>query len=71
MQLTADWQAVLRYAWSVRFIVLSLVLSGIEALLPYVQLPVSPGVFAALSAVAGAAAFFARLIAQKNLGGQP
>jgi len=35
MTLLEDWKEVLRKAWSIRFIVLAGVLSGIEVILPF------------------------------------
>jgi hypothetical protein len=67
MRLTANWRAVLRHAWSVRFIVLAAILSGVEAALPFLDLPVSPGFFALLTLFATGAAFVARLVAQRPL----
>ena len=69
MELLPDWRDILREAWSIRFIVLAGLLSGIEVLLPlagpdWLGLPV--GVFAGLSALAAAAAFVARLLAQRR-----
>lgn len=34
MRLIHNWKAVLRYAWSIRFLVLAAVLSGVEVALP-------------------------------------
>lgn len=67
MTILPNWGAVLKYSWSLRFIVLSLVLTVIEAALPFLNLPIPAGVFAVLSALAGGAAFFARLVAQKKI----
>ena len=71
MKLHDDWVKIVKHAWSVRLLVLAMVLSGLEIALPLVQnlLPVPPGVFAALSALATGGAFGARLLAQKQFGG--
>lgn len=68
MKPVANWRAVLTRAWSVRFIVLAALLSGAEVALPFLDgvLPVPPGVFAGLSALATGGAFLARLVAQKE-----
>lgn len=58
---------MLKYSWSIRFIALSLALTVIEAALPFLALPIPAGIFAVLSALAGGAAFFARLVAQKKI----
>jgi hypothetical protein len=67
MMLRPDWRAVLRRAWSVRFMLLAALLSGFEIVVPilFVDLPRLP--FAALSFGAVVAAFIARLVAQKGL----
>lgn len=69
MRLVANWRAVLRYAWSVRLILLAAVLSGIEVALPFIgdAHPIPPRIFAALSFLTTAGAFIARLTAQKGV----
>lgn len=67
MKLSDDWKEVLRKAWSIRFIILAGVLSGLEVALPYFATLMPRGTFAALSSVAIGAAFIARLVAQKGL----
>jgi hypothetical protein len=67
MKLIADWRAVLKHAASVKLIVLAAVLSGIEAALPLLDLPIRPGLFALLTLVVTVAAFIARFVAQKAL----
>jgi len=69
MSLIHNWRAVLRRAWSVRLMIMAGILSGFEVALPFLDglLPVAPGVFAALSALTTAAAFVARLLAQKDM----
>lgn len=71
MKLVSDWLNILRYAWSIRLLVLAGVLSGAEIALPLIQdlLPVPRGVFAGLSFLATAGAFIARLVAQKSISG--
>lgn len=67
-----DWRRILRHAWSIRLLVLAMVLSGAEMALPLIQnlLAIPPGVFAALSALATGGAFGARIMAQKKFGGE-
>ena len=69
MKLTANWRAVLRHAWSVRLIVLALMLDGIAAAIPFVEVPIHPAIPAALGALATTGALFARVVAQKRLAG--
>lgn len=73
MRLVANWRAVLTRAWSVRLMVLAFVLTVLEVALPLLDgyLPIPPYTFAALSGLATAGAFVARLIAQQNISGEP
>lgn len=69
MKLLSNWQDVLTRAWSMRFIILSVVLGSIEVMLPTLGdiLLLPERTFAALSVLVMAAAGFARVIAQDNL----
>ena len=69
MRLIDGWRAVLRRAWSIRLMLLAGLLSCLEVVLPLLDgvLPIPPGIFAALSFVTVAAAFIARVVAQKDL----
>lgn len=67
MKLADDWKDVLRKAWSIRLMLLAGVLSGVEIVLPLFADAIPRGAFAALSGVSVAAAFVARLMAQKDL----
>lgn len=71
MRLASEWWRVLRYAWSIRLLVVAGVLSGAEIALPLIQdlLPIPRGVFAGLSFLATAGAFVARLVAQQSVSG--
>ncbi len=68
-RLVANWRAVLRYAWSVRLMLIAALASGIEVALPLLDgvLPVPPGLFALLCLAATVGAFIARFLAQKPL----
>lgn len=68
-QLKNDWRDVLRYAWSIRFIALSALLSAVEFIIPvFMENPPLPrGLFAVLAFAVSVAAFFARIVAQRNL----
>lgn len=70
MKLVANWREVLRYAWSIRLLVLAGLLSGVEVALPLINgvLPIPAGIFAGLSFVVVALAFVARIVAQSNIG---
>jgi hypothetical protein len=71
-KLVWNWKRVLKYAWSIRLIVVAGLLSGAEVALPLLEsiLPVPKGVFAGLSFAATAGAFVARLVAQETVSGQ-
>ena len=70
MKLLPNWRDVLAKAWSIKFMVLAAVMSGIEVVMSILQpsntLPL--GVFAALSGVVTSAALVARLLAQNEAG---
>lgn len=71
MRLAPNWREVLRYAWSIRLMLLAAALSALEVALPFIgALPIPTGIFAALSALTTAAAFVARLIAQAPISGE-
>lgn len=67
MTLLPKWREVLRRAWSVRLIVIAALLSGFEVALPFLPLSIPDGIFAAMAVFVAAAAFAARLLAQKGL----
>lgn len=72
MKLLDNWVDILTYAWSIRFIVLAGILSGIEV---YLQIFGSPvwmplGVFAVLSAAVSCLALVSRILVQKNFKGE-
>lgn len=68
MKLLPNWRDVLRKAWSIKFMVLAAIMSGVEVVMSILQpsntLP--PGVFAALAGVVTSAALVARLLAQNE-----
>jgi len=67
MKLYDNWKEILRKAWSIRFLVLAGVLSGIEIILPMFAEQFPRNVFAALSFIFVAAAFVSRLVAQRDV----
>lgn len=67
MKLIHNWRELLRRAWSLRLMFLAAILSGVEVALPFFAESVPRGTFALLSAVTVAAAFVARLVAQRGL----
>ncbi|MEN0116961.1 MAG: hypothetical protein AAGD15_09575 [Agrobacterium cavarae] len=66
--LISNWWQVLKRAWSIRWIVLAGLLSGLEVFLPLIDgyIDISRGLFAALSAVATCGAFISRILVQKG-----
>ena len=71
MSLVRNWRRVLRYAWSIRLVILAGLLSGAEIALPMIReiVDVPRGLFAGLSFAATAGAFIARLIVQQSVSG--
>lgn len=67
MTLYSNWKTIVRKAWSIRFIILAGLLSGIEVALQFFQHTLPNGLFAGLSAAATGAAFIARIVAQKDV----
>lgn len=67
MKLIHNWRELLRKAWSLRLMFLAAILSGVEVALPFFAESVPRGAFALLSALTVAAAFVARLVAQRGL----
>ena len=67
MKLYDNWQDILKKAWSIRFIALAAILTGLEVLLPLFHESVPKNLFAALSFVCVSAAFVARLVAQRDV----
>jgi len=67
MRLYDNWKEIVRRSWSLRFIILAGVLSGLEMILPFYSDEIPRNLFAVLSFVAVSAAFVARLVAQKDI----
>jgi hypothetical protein len=63
----ANWRQVLRWAWSVRLMVLAAVLSGVEIALPYFAESFPRLVFVGLSFLATVGAVVARFVAQEKV----
>jgi hypothetical protein len=69
VQIVKTWRDILKRAWSVRFMALAAIFSGLEVAVPLLEgiLPVSRGEFAILSGLCTAAALVARVVAQRDL----
>lgn len=67
IQLIANWQAILKGAWSMRLNYLAMAFACLEVALPYLTDSVPPHVMAALAIIATAGATVCRLLAQPDL----
>ena len=67
MTLYENWRDILKKAWSIRFMIIAGILSGVEVALPFFEPLFPQGIFAALSGISVGAAFIARLVAQKDV----
>jgi hypothetical protein len=67
MHLYPNWKEIARRSWSLRFIILAGILSGIEVILPFFSDEIPRNIFAALSFVAVSAAFVVRLVVQRGI----
>ena len=70
MRLIEDWKHVLKHAWSIRFIVLAALLSGVEVVLPMFDDTMPRGLFAVLTLIITVAAAVARLVTQQKMRGE-
>lgn len=66
-RLLPHWRKILRHAWSVRLIVIALVLTVLEVALPWMGGVLPPGLLGILAGLASAGAFIARLLVQQEL----
>lgn len=66
MKLSPDWRRILKRAWSVRWMALAGILSGLEAALPFFTDRIPPGLMAVASVLAVGGGFIARIVVQKN-----
>lgn len=66
--LIANWWQVFKRAWSIRWIALAGLFSGIEVALPIIDgyFDIPRGLFAAASGIATCVAFISRLLVQKK-----
>ena len=67
MKLYDNWKEILSKAWSIRFMILAGVFSGIEVVLPLFHDSIPKNIFAALSLVFVTLAFVSRLVAQRDV----
>ena len=67
MKLYPNWKEIATKAWSIRFILIAGFFSGCEVALPFFSEAFPRNLFGALSGIFCAAAFIARLVAQKGM----
>lgn len=69
MTFISNWWEVLTRAWSVRFIALASIMTGLEVGFPYFagHLPIPDGLFGALAGLFSAAGLVARILAQNGI----
>lgn len=67
MQLKDDWRAIVRKAWSIKFMLLAFVFTSLEVMLPFFNEDIPRATFAVLSGLSVAGAFVTRLLAQKDV----
>lgn len=67
MNLINDWRRTLRYAWSLRLVMLAAALSAAEVVLPLFVDAMPRGVFAGLSLLAAVGGAVARVVAQPRM----
>lgn len=67
MKVLKDWKLLVRKAWSLRLMAIAAVLSGLEAISPFAAPWLGQRTFALVMFGVVAAAFVARLLAQKGL----
>lgn len=65
--LKSNWKQVVRKAWSIRFILLAGLFSGLEVVVPLFVDTFPRNVFAVLSGISTAGALIARVMMQRNL----
>lgn len=66
MKLLADWKKLVRYAWSIRLVILAGLLSAAEIILPLFFHTMPRYIFGVLSFFFTCAAVVARLVAQRE-----
>ena len=72
MTLIPDWKQVIRKAWSIKFMVLAALLSGVEVVFQIIEPAMSADMpkwlFASLAGMVTAGALVARVLAQNEAG---
>lgn len=69
MKIVRNWYEIVKHAWSIRFIIIAGLLTGLEALVPDLPsfLNLTDRQFSALNFAVVSGAFVARLVAQKKV----
>lgn len=72
MQLVEDWQKVITKAWSIKFTIVSIMLSALEVAVQLVQPAGIPnGIFAGFAGLVSVGAAVARIWSQKEFANAP
>lgn len=69
VRLIPRWRRFLRYAWSVRLIILAGVLAGAQAVLPFLTELIPPRILAVMTFVIVMGALVSQFIVQQKLSG--
>lgn len=64
MKLLPNWKSIVTHAWSAWLLILAVLLTGVEAVLPLTNLGMPDGVYAVLMGIVTSAALLARLLVQ-------
>ena len=67
MNLLPEWKWLIRKTWSIRLVILSAILSGIELILPLFVDTIPRNLYAALTMCSAIAAGIARVVAQPKM----
>lgn len=67
MKLYTNWKEIVKKAWSIKFIILAGILSGVEVILPFFAESIPRGTFATLTLLSVSGAFISRIVVQRDL----
>jgi len=62
-----DWHIVLKKAWSIRFIIMSIVFQSTDLLLPIYSDKFTRGIFSSLSIISAALSFYSKFVVQEDV----
>jgi hypothetical protein len=67
MKLSDNWKEILTKAWSMRFMFIAAILTGLEFILPFIETTMPRGIFAMFAFFVTTLAMIARLVYQKDV----